>query len=39
MNFDHTPELHRVWGYPFAVALMLVLGIGLWGVFKYKHWL
>ncbi len=39
MNFDHMPELHWVWGYPFAVALMLLLGGGLWGVFKYKHWL
>ncbi|MEJ3404833.1 magnesium and cobalt transport protein CorA [Rathayibacter sp. YIM 133350] len=39
MNFDHMPELHWVWGYPFAVALMLGLGFGLWGVFKYKHWL
>ncbi|WP_223693565.1 magnesium and cobalt transport protein CorA [Leifsonia poae] len=39
MNFDHMPELHWVWGYPFAVALMVGLGVGLWGVFKYKHWL
>lgn len=39
MNFDHMPELHWAWGYPFAVALMLVLAIGLWSVFKYKRWL
>ena len=26
MNFDHMPELHWALGYPFAVALMLLLG-------------
>jgi magnesium transporter len=39
MNFDTMPELHWAFGYPFAVALMLGLGIGLWAVFKRKHWL
>jgi len=39
MNFDSMPELHWVWGYPFAIALMVGLGVGLWGVFKRKHWL
>lgn len=39
MNFDNMPELHWAWGYPFAVILMLGLGVGLWGVFKKKHWL
>lgn len=39
MNFDHMPELHWVWGYPFALALMVGLGIGLWGIFKWRHWL
>lgn len=39
MNFDHMPELHWTWGYPFAVALMLALGFGLWGLFRRKHWL
>ncbi|MDQ2745134.1 MAG: magnesium and cobalt transport protein CorA [Chloroflexota bacterium] len=39
MNFDHMPELHWAWGYPFAVALMLGLGVGLWAVFKHKRWL
>jgi len=39
MNFDQMPELHWAWGYPFAVALMLGLGVGLWGVFKWRHWL
>ncbi|MFC8453459.1 magnesium and cobalt transport protein CorA [Kitasatospora sp. NPDC057223] len=39
MNFDHMPELHWAWGYPFAVALMFGLGVGLWAVFKHKRWL
>ncbi|MFJ6852671.1 magnesium and cobalt transport protein CorA [Streptomyces sp. NPDC091271] len=39
MNFDHMPELHWVAGYPFAVALMIGFGVGLWGVFKWRRWL
>jgi magnesium transporter len=39
MNFDHIPELHWMLGYPFAVALMLGLGLTLWSIFKYKRWL
>ncbi len=39
MNFDHMPELHWELGYPFAVVLMVVLGVCLYGVFKLKRWL
>jgi magnesium transporter len=39
MNFERMPELKWPLGYPFAVGLMIVLGLGLWGVFKYKRWL
>ncbi|MFB7085179.1 magnesium and cobalt transport protein CorA [Streptomyces sp. NPDC056296] len=39
MNFDHMPELHWTFGYPFAVALMVGLGVCLWGIFKHKRWL
>jgi magnesium transporter len=39
MNFDHMPELHWAWGYPFAVALMAAFGAGLWGIFKWRQWL
>lgn len=39
MNFDHMPELHWTWGYPFAVALMIGFGAGLWSVFKWRRWL
>ena len=39
MNFDHMPELHWPLGYPFAVALMVVLGVGLYSIFKRRGWL
>ncbi|MFF8828149.1 magnesium and cobalt transport protein CorA [Streptomyces sp. NPDC015131] len=39
MNFDHMPELHWVYGYPFAVVLMAVVCTSLYVVFKRKDWL
>ena len=39
MNFDHMPELHWTLGYPFAVALMVVLGLTLYAIFKRRGWL
>jgi magnesium transporter len=39
MNFDRMPELHWRYGYPFALVLMLGLGIGLYGAFKRKGWI
>jgi magnesium transporter len=39
MNFDHMPELGWVFGYPFALLLMLVLGAGLYAVFRRRGWL
>lgn len=39
MNFDNMPELHWTFGYPMALALMLVTSVTLWGVFKWKKWL
>ncbi|MEX5258040.1 magnesium and cobalt transport protein CorA [Kocuria arenosa] len=39
MNFDHMPELSWALGYPFALALMLAMGLVLYGVFKWKKWL
>jgi magnesium transporter len=39
MNFDHMPELHWTYGYPFALLLMVGLGFALYGVFKFKRWL
>ena len=39
MNFDHMPELHWLWGYPFALALMLVVAVVLYVLFKRNDWL
>ena len=39
MNFDHMPELHWSLGYPFALVLMLLVSVTLWGVFKYRRWI
>jgi len=39
MNFDHMPELHWAGGYPFALVLMLLVSVTLWGVFKYRRWI
>ncbi|WP_105035021.1 magnesium and cobalt transport protein CorA [Cryobacterium aureum] len=39
MNFDHMPELHWPLGYPFAITLMLAMGISLYAVFKRRGWL
>jgi len=39
MNFDHMPELHWVWGYPFALGLMLAVAVVLYALFKRNDWL
>ncbi len=39
MNFRYMPELQWVFGYPFAMGLMLLLGIGLYVAFKRRDWL
>ncbi|MEV8306677.1 magnesium and cobalt transport protein CorA [Streptomyces flavidovirens] len=39
MNFDHMPELHWVYGYPFAILLMAVVCTSLYVVFKKRDWL
>jgi magnesium transporter len=39
MNFRFMPELQWVWGYPFALGLMVMLGVGLYVVFKRRDWL
>ena len=38
MNFD-MPELHWALGYPFALALMAIVSVGLWLVFRKRGWL
>jgi len=39
MNFSYMPELKWVFGYPFALGLMVAMGFGLYGVFKKNGWL
>jgi magnesium transporter len=39
MNFDHMPELEWSFGYPLAIAVMLVLCGGLYRYFKKVGWL
>jgi magnesium transporter len=39
MNFDRMPELGWVFGYPFALALMLLVSVTLYAIFKRRGWL
>lgn len=39
MNFQHMPELQWPWGYPLALALMVVSAVVPYLIFKYKRWL
>lgn len=39
MNFDHMPELHWAFGYPFALVLMALTSAGAWVFFKKSGWL
>ncbi|GLW11797.1 magnesium transporter CorA [Microtetraspora sp. NBRC 13810] len=39
MNFDYMPELHWMFGYPFALLLMAVVCLTLYVVFKRRDWL
>jgi magnesium transporter len=39
MNFDHMPELHWTYGYPFALLLMVGVSLGLFAWFKKSGWL
>ena len=39
MNFEHMPELHWTYGYPFAIVLMIGVAGGLLALFKRSGWL
>ncbi|CAM5464389.1 magnesium and cobalt transport protein CorA [Streptomyces griseorubiginosus] len=39
MNFEHMPELHWSFGYPFAIGLMGVVCVSLYVIFKRRDWL
>ena len=39
MNFERMPELGWAAGYPFALALMVVCAVALWGLLRRVRWL
>jgi magnesium transporter len=39
MNFDHMPELHWLYGYPFAIGLMLLSSLAVYVISKRSGWL
>jgi magnesium transporter len=39
MNFEHMPELHWKYGYPFALGLMASISAGLLWWFRRKQWI
>ncbi|MBI2487879.1 MAG: magnesium/cobalt transporter CorA [Deltaproteobacteria bacterium] len=39
MNFDYMPELHKNWGYPVALLIMLIIAILMLTYFRRKKWL
>jgi len=39
MNFEHMPELHWIHGYPFALGLMIAIGILMMIWFWWKGWI
>lgn len=39
MNFQEMPELGWLWGYPFALALMVLSAVVSFGFFKSRGWL
>lgn len=39
MNFTHMPELQWRAGYPFAGAMMVLVGVAEWYIFKRKGWI
>jgi magnesium transporter len=39
MNFDYIPELRWLFGYPFALLLMLLVCLALYWMFRRRDWL
>lgn len=39
MNFDNMPELSWTLGYPMSIGMMLLVGVVLWSVFRYRRWI
>jgi magnesium transporter len=39
MNFRSMPELHWIYGYPLALALMVAMGVALYATFRHNKWI
>lgn len=39
MNFEYMPELGFTWAYPAVLATMVVVGLGLLGIFRWRGWI
>lgn len=39
MNFEYMPELRYAWGYPAALAVMLLVAIGMFVFFRRRRWM
>jgi magnesium transporter len=39
MNFKHMPELEWIWGYPFAISLMIIIALSMLLYFHRKKWI
>jgi magnesium transporter len=39
MNFKHMPELEWLWGYPYALGLMLTIAVSIITWFRVKRWI
>jgi magnesium transporter len=39
MNFEHIPELKWMYGYPFALCMMIISSVVPYWYFKKRHWL
>lgn len=39
MNFEYLPEIHWRYGYPFALGLMGLLGVGSFLLFRWRRWI
>ncbi|MNJ50934.1 Magnesium transport protein CorA [compost metagenome] len=39
MNFDNMPELHSEYGYFIILGIMLVLGAGMYYLFRKRDWI
>jgi magnesium transporter len=39
MNFKHMPEIESPYGYPAALGLMAMMGLGSFAFFRWKKWI